>query len=71
MNGVAVNMQEDYNNARDSKLTIKIVLSQNFEKVLKIISLDFLDTENLILLWQNIFLFRTHTVKSFVLSANL
>ena len=24
MNGVAVNMQEDYNNARDSKLTIKI-----------------------------------------------
>ena len=28
MNGIAVNMQEDYNNARDSKLTIKIDLSK-------------------------------------------
>ena len=31
MNGVAVNMQEDYNNARDSKLTIKIELSKLFK----------------------------------------
>ena len=28
MNAIAVNMQEDYNNARDSKLTIKIDLSK-------------------------------------------
>ena len=28
MNGIAVNMQEVYNNARDSKLTIKIDLSK-------------------------------------------
>ena len=29
--GIAVNMQEDYNNARDSKLTIKIDLSKLFK----------------------------------------